>query len=270
MKSLYIFVDSERSDQYLNSIVHCVLRRDVRRVVFIHIKGLSSNPQATDGLSGRALGAVQSQLDGLAERGEYMATGLASARRVHLSELYDKDRAQAAQAVYKGCRDHAVVFSNEELVYGSLRGRLRDIAAEGDTAYVDVTAIKKRYLGDLVAAGLVEGLLGLYTFDLINIRPDFERPWRMLIHELEAHEPTAFAYTNILDTEVYRACTKLVALRSPALKWAALATVALLAVVLVAYRNLGANDPVTQTFFVVSSLASIASLIFVFIPPRST
>jgi hypothetical protein len=268
VKTLYIFVDSERSDQYLNSIVHCVLRRDVRRVVFIHIKGLTSNPQATDGLSGRALGAVQSQLDGLAERGEYMTTN-AVPRRVQLSELYG-DRARAVQAFYKSCRDHSVVFSNEELAYGSLRARLRAVAAEGDAAYVDITAIKKRYLGDLVAAGLVEGLRGLYTFDLINTKPDFESPWRMLIHELEAHQPATFAYTNILDTEVYRACTKSVALRAPALKWTALATVILLAVVLVAYGKLGPTDTITQAFFVTSSLASIVSLVLVFVPPRAT
>jgi hypothetical protein len=268
MKTLYLFVDSERSDQYLNSIVYCVLRKDVRRVVFLHIRGLTSSPRSTDGVSGRALGAVQSQLEGLAERGEYMAPIGGGIKRLLLSEIYDPKRGMAFHALYKQCRDQAVLFSNEELSYGSIRARLRDVASEGDAAYVDITAVKKRYLGDLVVASLVEGLHGLYTFDLLNMRPDFERPWIMLIHELEAQQPVAFEYTNILDTEVYRACSKLVALRSPAMKWSAAATVALLTASFFWYLRFGSENQLTRAFFAASSLAGFVSLFFVFFPPR--
>lgn len=65
MRSLYIFVNAERPDPYLNSLVYCVLRRDVRRIVFIHIKGLTDVANASkspDGLSGRVMGTVQAQL----------------------------------------------------------------------------------------------------------------------------------------------------------------------------------------------------------------
>ncbi len=212
MKSLHLFVNSERPDQYLNSLVHCVLRHDVRKVIFVHIKGLDDAEQSSlkgsGGLSARLMGAVQAQLEGLAERGEYLfKDGPHSGERVLLKNEYTDLEATHIQAYYANCRNLSISYSNDELEYTDLRTRLSDIAKDGREAYVDVTAIKKRYLGDLVAAALIEGLRGLYTFDLLGShKPDFDRPWRTLLHALESAPAPAFRYTNILDTEIYREC----------------------------------------------------------------
>lgn len=271
MKSLYLFVDSERPDQYLNPLVFCILQHDVRRIVFLHIKGLrdtDSTGLSVDGLSGRVMAAVQGQLEGLAERGEYIcSSGTHSGQHVMLATEYGDEEARRIREYYGRCRKLPISFSNEELDYDNLRTRLRTIAREGRAAFVDVTAVKKRYLGDVVAAGLVEGLTGLFTFDLTS-QLDFEHPWRMLIHDLEKGERIRFLYLNLLDTPLYRTCTKLVVIRAPRLIAAVAATVLTLILVLVGYRMVGADSAIIQVGFVVSALASVLSLVFVFLPPR--
>ena len=76
-----------------------------------------------------------------------------------------------------------------------------------------MTAVKKRYLGDIVAASLVEDIKGLFVFDLRGARPGFERRWRMLIHDLERQTRLSYEYVNILDTPVYRVCARMVVRR---------------------------------------------------------
>ncbi|MCY1060154.1 hypothetical protein [Nannocystis sp. SCPEA4] len=274
MKSLYIFVDSERPDQYLNSLVYCALRCDVRKVKFVHIKGLGAEGKSIrniDGLSGRVMSAVQVQLEGLAERGEYVfMSGPRSGERV-LLKADPKARATEVQLYYKSCRDIAISYSNEEIDYLDLQRLLKTIAKTERGAYVDITAIKKRYVGDIVAAALVEGLAGLYTFDLLsNVQPNFDQPWQNLVHELEASNQAAFQYVNIVDTAIYRKCAHTVVVRAPRLAISAISTVAFSTAVALGYWYLGAQSPWTQTFFAVSGAASVLSVMFVFFTPRSS
>ena len=272
MKSLCLFVDSERTDQYLNSLVYCVLRLDVRRVTFIHIKGLiPEQPRAADtGLSARAMGGVQAQLQGLAVRGEYLfSTGPHAGTHRSLADVYSAERAREIQSLYRRCQEADLIYSNEAIEYSDLRKCMRRLAALGADAYVDITAIRKRYVGDLVATSLVEGIQGLYTFDLTGARPDFEQPWRLLIHDLEDQKPPAFAYINILNTALYRSCVRLVALRAPALRVTLGVTVTLLLAVALGSWYLGSESPAIRTMFAISGVASILSLFFVFVPPRS-
>jgi hypothetical protein len=269
MNSLYIFVDAERPDQYLNSLVYCVLKRDVRRVTFAHIKGLIPSTESSDGLSGRVMGKVQAQLAALSEDGEYLITsGERSGQRLDLRKECGEEKAAQTRAYYSRCRDLSVSYSNEEIEYAQLREYLRRIARQSATTFVDVTAIRKRYLGDLVAGGLVEGLGGLHTFDII-LPADFDRPWLMLIHELEPGGSKAFAYTNLLDTQVYKSCKRSVVVRTPGYWMALTATLILITAAVVAFTQLGPSSNATQGFFYVSSVASILSLAFMFLVPRS-
>jgi len=73
MKSLYLFVDSERPDQYLNSIVHGILNDGVRSVFFWHIRRPDGDEQPVpDGYSARVMSDVQALLSSLADRAEYI------------------------------------------------------------------------------------------------------------------------------------------------------------------------------------------------------
>ena len=275
MKSLYIFADSERPDQYVNSIVHCVLHRDVRSIQIIHIRGLgrSGEPNVQiDGTSARLLGAIQAQLNGLVEGGEYtFMDGKRKGERILLASTYDSERAKQIQDFYRSCLSiSSLSYSNADIDYGQLRSRLRLIAKEGRSAYVDVTSIRKKYIGDVVAAGLVERLKQLYTFDILLPELDYERPWTMLIHELLGDTSPLFSYTNILDTAVYRECSRIVVISAPRLKLSAIFTVVLLAVAFIASWRIGLTSHIMQTVLAMSGFASLLSLVFVFVTPRGS
>ena len=274
MKSLYIFADSERPDQYVNSIVHCVLDRDVRGIHIIHITGFGSSEEhgsQVEGLSARLLGAIQVQLDGLAERGEYtFMDGKSKGDRLLLTSVYGNERTKQIQELYRRCRAISVSYSNDDIAYDQLRTRLRLIAKEGRSAYVDVTSIRKKYIGDVVAASLVEGLQQLYTFDILLPDLNYDRPWTMLIHDLLGDGSRLFSYTNILDTPVYRECSRTVIIRAPRLALSAIAAVVFLGAASIAYWQVGPTNQIVQTVLAMSGVASILSLIFVFLAPRSS
>lgn len=271
MKELYIFVDSERPDQYVNSLVHCVLDREVRRVIFLHIKKLTTSEQSREntGLSARVLASVSSLVEGLADRKEYtFIGGEKNGERISLNEKYGNERSSEISQFYQRLRGLSVQYSNEEVDYDNLRDILANIAKKKVDVYVDITAIKKRYMGDIVAAGLIEGIKGLWTFDL-QIKPDFTNPWKMLIHDLLGQDPCLFTYTNILDTPTYKSCVRLVMVRAPRMKWAILGTGAFIILGTIGYVYLGENSSVVKVILAASGLTGISSLILGFWSPRT-
>lgn len=272
MKTLHIFVDSERPDQYLNTIVHCVLDRDVRAIEFLHIRTLTSidTQNRSNGLSSRVMAAVQSQLKNLAERHEYTSQSAdGSHQRVELASIYGQEKAAEVAAYYERVREISLSYSNREVEYDELRSVMQKLAEKGSNAFLDVTAVKKRYLGDIIAAGLVEGIRGLWTFDLLIRTANFDKPWSMLIHELRASGTVMYRYTNILDTQTYKACVRLVFIRAPRYKRMAIGTVALILVSALGYFVLGEESQAVKVILAMSGIASIASLALVFSPPRS-
>ena len=272
MKELYIFVDSERPDQYVNSVSHCALELDVRNITFLHIKRLTSGEGSREnsGLSARVLAAVQAQIENLAERHEYVSRSDGQRDiRLDLRDEYGEGRAKEIAGYYKRLRQLPLNFSNKEIEYSLLREVLAEIAAKKSAAYLDITAVKKRYLGDIVSAGLVEGVVGLWTFDLLVEKPDFSRPWQMLIHDLiEPHGRPRFQYTNVLDTETYKACRRLVFVRSPRYQLAAAVTIGLLVAGGLGFHFLGESSAIVKSILAVSGVASIISLFLVFWSPR--
>ncbi len=272
MSELIIFVDSERPDQYLNSVVHCVLERDVRAITFLHIESLTSTDadKANPGLSARVMGSVQAQLENLAERQEYLSqTGSGSPAWVNLNQIYGPERALEIQNYYQRVRELSVVWTNKEVAYEELRHIIKEIATSKSTIFIDVTAVKKRYLGDIVATGLVEGLRGLWTFDLLVQNADFSSPWTMLIHHLRGGSHISYRYTNLLDTEAYRACARLIFVRVPRYQRMAYGVIALIVACVIGYLFLGEDSKIVKLIMAVSSIASIAALVLVFTPPRT-
>ena len=273
MKELYIFVDSERPDQYVNSVLHCALDQDVRGITFLHIKRLTSGEGSREnyGLSARVLAAVQAQIEYLAERHEYVSR-IDGERdvRADLRAIYGEERAKEIAALYRRFRQLPMSFANREIEYSELRAVLAQIAAKKSEALLDITAVKKRYLGDIVSAGLVEGVMGLWTFDLTIEKPDFSQPWKMLIHDLMDDKGAAhFQYTNVLNTETYKACRRLVFVRSPRYRLVAGVTIGLLIIGGVGFYLLGENSALVKSILAASGIASIVSLLLVFWSPRS-
>src|SRR5882757_8719623 len=155
---------------------------DVRTIVFVHIKRLTSSESllGSSGLSARVSSAVQTQIDNLAERQEYVSRSDGQPdQHIDLLEEYGAERAKEISAYYKRFRQLPLEISNREIEYSDLRPTLAQIAQRGPDAVIDITAVKKRYLGDIVAGGLVEGVTGLWTFDLQLEKSNFAEPWRM-------------------------------------------------------------------------------------------
>jgi hypothetical protein len=275
-RSLFIFVDSERPDAYLNVVVHCILFKDVRAVHFVHIQGLYKLDGESDadtlsrGLSGRVAANVQELLKALAERGQYFLHDPKNLQAaVPLAQCYGPEATKSIRQLYRRCRAQSVEYSNREMPYMELRRLLKQVAPMKDLAIIDITAIKKCYVGDIVVAALVEGVEGVYTFDP-RVRPDFEHPWRMLIHDmLDEHEiPKHYQYVNIADTELYRNCARSVAFRAPRLALAIfMSLVAMLLATLMLVKFNG-DGLWSRAFMGLSGSASIIALVLVFAPPR--
>jgi hypothetical protein len=251
-----------------------VLFKDIRAVSFIHIRGLSKQDSESDvlsrGLSGRVAANVQALLKSLAEQGQYLHHDPKGSQvSMPLIQHYGPEVAKSVSNLYRRCRAQSVEYSNREIPYKELRPLLKKVAAMDDLATVDISAIKKRYLGDIVAAALVEGVVGLYAFDT-KMRPDFDHPWRMLVHEMldEHEEPKQYEYVNIVDTELYQSCTRVVTVRAPRLAVAISVSMVAMLLSIVMLVMFDSNGLWVRVFMGLSGCASVLALVFVFVPPR--
>ncbi len=272
-KSLYIFVTSERPDQYLNSIIHCFLHESVRKVVFLYIRGFGGNPPGSydvnKGLSLSVFRKVQSLLELLSQGTYRYFVGQKTGEMVSLQQLYQPTDYALLKNTYKQCLDADIRWEYTDIDYLNLRDELAQIHKKEPDSMFDVTAIRKSYLGDIVACCIVEGIHSLYTFDL-KIDPNFDEPWTMLIHELRTDdkEQSRYQYADIVDTPVFKACSKSVLVRTPPIKISLLLAAIFLLVLLVVYFYSGETNRLIQGAFIVAAIASLLSVYFAFFPPR--
>jgi hypothetical protein len=267
-KALYLFVTSERPDPYVNAIAHCVLYTSVDTIVFIHIRGTSGNASEAD-LSAVALRNVQIQMDRLAS-GEYRYFDTEKAgQTMRLSEVYAPEQLAAFKATYARCLEKEVSWANHQIAYATLRDDLAKLKRDEKDSLFDVTSISKSLLGDVIAASILEGIDSLYTLDL-RARPNFDEPWRMLLHEGSngVKASTDYAYVNIVDTPVFRACAKSILVRGPRLVFPIAAAIALLGAAVADYTIRGQVTGFIQLTSIASGVASLLSLIFAFWPIR--
>lgn len=264
MQQMYIFVDSERPDVYVNALVHGIMHCDVRSVCFLHIKGLAGSTvdHTATGYSARIMTSVQSLFESLAERAEYKTEKGEIIQIANKSKSFNADR---IRDYYYKCRRQLVNYSNKDVEYSELKNIIQMIAKD-KTGICDVSGIRKTYLGDLVAAGLGEGLSGLYIFELLLQHPNYAEPWTILIHALEAPTPL-YRYTNILDTPVYKGYNRLMLVISTRLKLVTAVILSLLLVAMIFTFVLGPDSELSKALNVISQLASIISLLLVVIVP---
>lgn len=185
--SLYIFVTSERPDQYLNSVVHCYLHRNISKIVFLYIKGTGDPEIGTNPNRGVSLSVsrnVQSLLEQLANGKYKFYRGSGEEPIVDLGGVYQPPDLAVLKRIYKQCLDADLRWENIDVEYSALRAELSKINKREPNSVFDVTAVSKAFLGDIVACCIVEGIHSLYTFELKR-KPDFEAPWSMLFHELD-------------------------------------------------------------------------------------
>lgn len=273
-QSLYIFVTSERPDQYLNSIVYCLLKKSICKVKLLYIKGFSGETGLVNdpniSISLAVSRKVQSLLEDLSMGNYKFHVGERAGDSINLQNVYSEKKLIHIQFMYKQCLDKKVKWDNDDINYLDLRRELVSINKKEPNAIFDVTAVKKSLLGDIMSCSIIEGIHNLYTFDL-KIKPNYDEPWIMLFHELETDNSKSnfYQYINIVDTPIFRECSNSILVRTLPIKISLIAAFVLLSVILIFYYHYGEINWVIQIAFIVASIASLLSLFLNFFPPRN-
>jgi len=189
--------------------------------------------------------------------------------KVDLRNIYPKEKMISLKSTYKQCLDREVDWDSRDINYLELRGELARIRKNEPDSIFDVTAIKKSFIGDIIACCLLEGIHNVYTFDL-EYTPNFDEPWKMLFHELRSDtlEESFYRYTNIVYTPIFRECSHWILFRTPPMKISLFVVVVLLLTILGVYFYFGEPNWFIQIAYIVSVVASILTLFFALFPPR--
>lgn len=267
MRQVLIFVDSERPDTYLNSVVHNLRSGSVTTVAFVHVYGFPGDTSlnSSSGLARQTLTSVLQGIASLAQRAEYVQ---ADGQVVPLGDHNGSLTSDQVKAFYQPIEGMPVNYRSEEIHYGELRSFLRSARRAGGQHVLDVTGCRKRFFGDLVALGLVDGLQDIRTLDLQS-PANFQRPWLMLLHELAAGPTKTFEYVDILETRIMIDCSRAVVIRAPRLRYASMIAVALAAIGVALNAYFGLDSIQAKWVNVLAQFATFTGLFFVFFPPRN-
>src|SRR5438045_6354305 len=96
-------------------------------------------------------------LGDLATSGEYrFFVGENTGTKIDLRHVYPHDLFIAMQETYKHCLQLKVHWDHRDIAYTDLRKEIAVIASKKSASIVDVSAVSKTFIGDLVAAGVIE------------------------------------------------------------------------------------------------------------------
>ena len=268
-KSLYIFVTSERPDQYLNPILHCIDKEGVNKIVLVDVVGVNSSKGKTNGISDKVLRNVQILWDSLANFGEYRYfTGKKAGDKVELKDkVLDVNE---LQKVYSNLLDKKVTWEHLDIEYLKLKENLDIIIALHPNSLFDVTAFDKSMIGDIVSISIIGRIKNINTFDL-NTRPDFDEPWNTLYHNLKSKrlpnnqkQEAKYDYVNIIKTPIFNECEKNILLFNLPFKASLIITPILLIIFLILFFKQGSQSVWIIALGIFASLASIWSALVPF------
>lgn len=272
-KALYIFVTSERPDQYLNPILHCIDKEGVNRVVLVDVVGANSTKSNSNGISDKVLRNVQILWDSLAILGEYRYfTGKQTGDKVEL-----KDKVSSIgelQKVYSDLLDKKITWEHLDIEYLKLKEGLEKIIAHHPNSLFDVTAFDKSMIGDIVSISIIGRIKNINTFDL-NTRPDFDEPWNTLYHNLKTKrlpnnqkQEAKYDYVNIIKTPIFNECEKNILLFNMPFKASLIVTPILLIIFLLLFFIQGSQSGWIIALGIFASFASIWSAIVPFLAKK--
>ena len=177
MSDLYIFVTTDRPDQYLNSIVHCI-EKGTKHVVFVQVEDSRTEQVQLNLLRTNVYNLLQNLSAGIYK----YYTGIFKDKAVQLDTEYNADDLAKLKAKYSLCLTDGINWTVERVQYLNLR-RYISVLGKRKGVIVDVTSVSKVYIGDIFACSLLENIDRLHTFELL-VKPDFDKPWKTLVHEL--------------------------------------------------------------------------------------
>ncbi|MBD2082104.1 hypothetical protein [Leptolyngbya sp. FACHB-17] len=149
---LYIFVTSNRPDQYLNSIVHCI-EKGARSVVFIQVKDIQLDQVQLNLLRTD----VYTLLQNLSEGSYKYLEGSRKDAVVNLAAEYNPEELAKLKARYKLHLSDNIDWKVERLQYSDLRQYISKLATKD--SIIDVTSVSKAYIGDIFACSLLENIV---------------------------------------------------------------------------------------------------------------
>lgn len=272
--TLYLFVTSERPDQYLNPILHCLLNEDITEISFLYVKGSNNKTGAEEGISAKVEYNVRTLLSELATRGDYRYfTGKDSGKSINLLDYYPASKFEQAKNIYKMILEKSlkspVSWTHKDINYQDAKNYISNINKQKTSSIFDVTAVSKALLGDILAICIINGINKVYTFDL-NMKPNYDEPWKMLFHEIhkEKEQERKYKYTNIVNTEIFRQCSNSILVRTFPLKLSVVITVIFLIILIPINFTLGPSSLIMQLVSLFTVAAGFLSIYYNFFPPR--
>jgi hypothetical protein len=259
LRNLYIFVTTDRPDQYLNSIVHCI-ERGTRSIVFVQVEDSQTEQVQLNLLRTNVYNLLQNLSSGVYRY--YM--GALKDKAVQLDSEYGADDLAKLKAKYSLCLTDNIDWTVERIQYLNLRDYISALARKKGVI-IDVTSVSKVYMGDIFACSLLENVDKLYTFELL-LKPDFDRPWKTLVHELL--EGKAYRYTNLVETPIFKESSKSILIRTTPLLISIIGTVLFIAFTLIATFIFGFSSVFIQVVSTIGTVLGIISFFLVYFPVR--
>lgn len=255
---LYIFVTTNRADQYLNPIIFTVDNRNVKKVVFVEI--IKQNGQQVK--AEKILKNVYDFARHLTE-GYYLKHK--PQKSISLIEFYNSSELERIKSLYKKCLMDKITWDKLEIYETDLYTFIISLSKAKEDLIIDLTCVSKPYLADVFSCCLLNKIDRVFTFDLI-IEPNFNEPWKMLFHELE--EGTDFLYINLTKTSNINQVSKLISFRTFPRILVIILTGILVVIVLLLNFWLGNQSIVIQILNLIATVFTILSYLLLFIPQR--
>ncbi|MGB5631623.1 MAG: hypothetical protein WBM86_02430 [Waterburya sp.] len=260
MRELYIFVTTDRPDQYLNSIVHCI-EEGTKKIVFVQVENNSIEQVQLNILKNN----VYDLLHNLSEGCYKYYTGKHKGLLVKLNDKYSNDELTNLKVKYSRCLKDDIDWTKDRVSYLNLRSYISTLS-KNKNVFFDVTAISKIYIGDIFACSLVEDINNLCTFELL-VKPNFDEPWKTLIHDLAVKK--LYKYINLVETPIFKNSRKSILIRTTPLFISILGTLLFIGIAITATFFFGFSSVFIQSISTIAAVLGIISFFLIYFPIRS-
>ncbi len=166
---------------------------------------------------------------------------------------------------HESCLKDDTIWEIKRIKYLELRQYISSIHKKNKSAIIDVTSIKKVYIGDIFACCLLENFGNLCTFELVG-KPNYDKPWKTLIHELE--EGKDYQYANLVETLIFKDSAKAILIRTVPLLISILGTVLFVSLTLTAVFFFGFSSLFAQAVSIIGTVLGIISFFLIYFPIR--
>ncbi len=260
MKPLYIFATSERPDAYINTLAYSLDHLQVTSIFVIVISEHDYDEEVSEGelLASTVVANISEQLSVLSV-GKYIDTWSNSGNR-HIIELQNQTKID----IYKRCLEamNQSGTTGKVIPLSNLDNTLKAYVSNS-SCVIDVSALKKNLLVDVVATLLSIGFSDVYSFELKKKQRYNDTD---LYHNLTVN--TDFIFRNIARSESVTRSLKRIS-RWEARAKAIMLFTALLAIIFVPLSLIWKDSYLLSALNIAAMIASIGSYLFLFVRERN-